>query len=87
MKKLGNKGSAWVWMVTLILLALASLVWISFDYFFNTIASNTFSTEITTYPTQWSTFKMIFNGTILCMTLGCIWWAWSATATPRSGYE
>ena len=87
LRRLGNKGSTWVWGVTIIVLGLLSMTWVAFDYFFNNVAASTFAVEIASYPVQWSTFKMIFNGMILCMTLGCIWWAWAATATPRSGYD
>jgi heme/copper-type cytochrome/quinol oxidase subunit 4 len=87
MKKLDNKGSVWAWFVIMILMVLLTIVWVSFDYIFNNLAGDMFKTTVDAYPTQWQLFKYIFNGFLIALVGGCIWWVVGTSQTPRSGYQ
>lgn len=80
--KFGNRGSVWVWVVSLVILLAVAMVWISIRLVLETNMPSSFAQTAAEYPTMSSFFNSIIDGFCLVMVAGVVIWALSSSGTP-----
>jgi hypothetical protein len=82
MKKLGNKGSVWVWVVSIAIILSVGMAWIGLRLVLETNMPSSFQQTATDYPVMSNFFLSIVDGFCLVMVAGVVIWALSSSGTP-----